>query len=129
MQIIMTLVTYQKVYKLTHNDLHTSNIMYDTTELKYIYYKFENITYKVPTYGKIFKIIDFGRAIYTYNNTLFWSDNYLKDEDAYTQYNFEPFYDESKEKIENNFSFDLCRLACSLYDHFDEYNHIMINNG
>mgnify|MGYP001401922021 CR=1 FL=1 len=39
MQIIMTLITYQKVYKLTHNDLHTSNIMYDSTELKYLYYK------------------------------------------------------------------------------------------
>ena len=119
-QIIITLITYQKQFKFTHNDLHTSNIMYIHTELEYIYYKYQENIYKVPTYGKIFKIIDFGRSIYTMNDKLHWSDNYLKDEDAYSQYNFEPFYDESKDKIENNFSFDLCRLACSLYDYFDD---------
>ena len=31
-QIIMTLIVYQKVFKFTHNDLHTNNIMYVKTE-------------------------------------------------------------------------------------------------
>jgi hypothetical protein len=122
MQVILTLVTYQKKFNFTHNDLHTSNIMYIETEKEYLYYKYDNITYKVPTYGKIFKIIDFGRAIYTIKDKLYWSDSYCKDEDAYTQYNFGPFYNSTKKEVKNNYSFDLSRLACSLYDYFDEYN-------
>jgi hypothetical protein len=36
--------------------------------------------------------------------------------DASTQYNFEPYINDKKPRIEPNYSFDLCRLACSLYD-------------
>ena len=32
MQILMTLITYQKAFKLTHNDLHSNNIMYVPTD-------------------------------------------------------------------------------------------------
>ena len=45
--------------------------MYQRTDKTYLYYKFNNIYYKVPTYGYIFKIIDFGRAIFTFKNKLF----------------------------------------------------------
>ena len=38
-QIIIMLITYQKVFEFTHNDLHTNNIMYISTEKKYLYYK------------------------------------------------------------------------------------------
>ena len=31
-QIIMILITYQKVFSFTHNDLHTNNIMYNKTD-------------------------------------------------------------------------------------------------
>ena len=67
-QIIMTLIAYQKMFDFTHNDLHTNNIMYNTTEKTYLFYKFNNVYYKVPTYGKIYKIIDFGRAIYKFKD-------------------------------------------------------------
>ena len=36
--------------------------------------------------------------------------------DASTQYNFEPYMNEKKPRIDPNFSFDLCRLGCSIYD-------------
>jgi hypothetical protein len=120
MQIIMTLILYQKAFNFTHNDLHASNVMYTETEEVYLYYKFDGVLYRVPTYNKIFKIIDFGRSIYNVKDKLFYSDNFLKDEDAYTQYNFGPIYDSNKVLIENNFSFDLSRLGCSLYDYFKE---------
>jgi hypothetical protein len=64
-QIIMILLAYQKSFKFTHNDLHTNNIMFNKTDKKVIYYKYNNSYYKVPTFGKIYKIIDFGRAIYS----------------------------------------------------------------
>ena len=118
MQVIMTLITYQDVFSFTHNDLHTNNIMFSETDKQYLYYKYGEKYYKVPTYGKIYKIIDFGRGIYTYRNKLICSDNYEKNEDAYTQYNFGPIYDSQRTKREPNPAFDLCRLGCSMIDEF-----------
>jgi hypothetical protein len=116
MQIIFTLLTYQVAFSFTHNDLHTNNIMYVSTKRKFLYYTYKNITYKVPTFGRIFKIIDFGRAIYKVQNKLFCSDSFKPNEDAFSQYNTEPYFNDAKPRIEPNFSFDLCRLACSMFD-------------
>lgn len=128
MQIIMSLIVYQKTFNFTHNDLHTNNIMWIKTEQKFIYYRFNNETYKIKTYGKIYKIIDFGRSIYTYKNHLFCSDSYSNDGDANTQYNFEPYYNPKKPLLFPNPSFDLCRLGCSIYDFIieedDEYDNM-----
>jgi hypothetical protein len=116
MQIIMILLAYQKAFNFTHNDLHTNNVMYKTTDKKFLYYRYNNNTYKVPTHGKIYKIIDFGRAIYKYNEITYCSDSFHKDGDASTQYNFEPYINNNKPRLEPNYSFDLCRLACSMFD-------------
>ena len=118
MQIIMSLLIYQKTLHFTHNDLHTNNIMYINTERKYLYYYYKNKSYRIPTYGKIWKIIDFGRAIYEINGIRIASDSFFENEDAYSQYNCEPFLNAKKPIIEPNYSFDLCRLGCSLYDFF-----------
>ena len=116
MQIIMILLIYQKVFHFTHNDLHTNNIMYMNTTKEFLYYKYNNKLYKVPTYGKIYKLIDFGRSIYKFKGKIFCSDSFAPGGDASTQYNCEPFFNENKPKIEPNYSFDLCRLGCSIYD-------------
>lgn len=127
-QIIMILITFQKCFSFTHNDLHTNNIMYNSTEEKYLFYFYNETYYKVPTYGRIFKIIDFGRSIYKVNNKTICSDSFKKGEDASTQYNFEPFFNENKPRIEPNYSFDLCRLACSIFDYIvddiDDVKHL-----
>jgi len=115
-QIIMILLTYQKTFHFTHNDLHTNNIMYIETQIEYLYYKYKNTIYKVPTYGKIFKLIDFGRSIYRFNDKKFCSDSFANGGDAATQYNCEPYMNEKKPRIDPNYSFDLCRLGCSIYD-------------
>ena len=131
-QVIISLATFQKVFSFTHNDLHTNNIMFVNTEKQFIYYTFNNITYKVPTYGKIYKIIDFGRSIYKFNGQTMFSDSFHFKGDAASQYNCEPYFDEKKPRLEPNYSFDLCRLACCLYDHFiedlDEAEEIISNN-
>ena len=116
-QIIMTLITYQKMFSFTHNDLHTNNVMYISTNKKFIYYCYKKKYYKVPTFGRIFKIIDFGRAIYKYNGKTFCSDSFQAGGDAATQYNIEPYFNDKKPRLEPNFSFDLCRLACSIFDY------------
>ena len=120
MQIIMILITYQKAFSFTHNDLHSNNVMYNTTDKKYIYYCYKKQYYKVPTFGRIYKIIDFGRSIYKFNGKLFCSDSFKSGNDAATQYNTEPYFNEKKARLEPNFSFDLCRLACSIYDYVIE---------
>jgi hypothetical protein len=117
MQIIMILITYQKVFSFTHNDLHTNNIMYNETSKKFIIYHYNKKIYKVPTFGKIFKIIDFGRSIYKFQGKLFCSDSFQNGNDAASQYNTEPYFDEKKPRLEPNPSFDLSRLACSIFDY------------
>lgn len=117
MQIIMILITYQKCFNFTHNDLHTNNVMYVETNKKFLYYCYKKKYYKVPTFGRIFKIIDFGRSIYKFNGNIFCSDSFNIGGDAATQYNTEPYFNEKKPRLEPNFSFDLCRLACSIYDY------------
>jgi hypothetical protein len=120
MQVIMILITYQRIFSFTHNDLHTSNIMFNETKKEYLFYKLGSSYYKVPTFGRIAKIIDFGRSIYTYNEMVICSDSFKPGEDASTQYNTEPYYNPNKPRIEPNFSFDLCRLACSMYDDLED---------
>lgn len=119
LQVIMQLIAYQKAFDLTHNDLHSSNIMYARTDQKHLWYKMSGKIYKVPTFGKIWKIIDFGRAIYRYGEELFCSGSFLRHGDAYSQYNFGPCLDSSNEVVEPNPSFDLCRLGISLLDIVD----------
>lgn len=115
-QIIMTLLCYQKCFHFTHNDLHTNNIMYIETDKEFLYYQFKKQVYKLPTYGKIYKIIDFGRSIYKFNGRIYCSDSFAPGGDASTQYNCEPYFNANKTRIDPNYSFDLCRLGCSLYD-------------
>ena len=117
MQIIMILITYQKTFAFTHNDLHTNNVMYNSTDKKFLYYLYKKKYYKVPTFGRLFKIIDFGRSIYKYNGKIFCSDSFQNGGDAATQYNTEPYFNEKKPRLEPNYSFDLCRLACSIFDY------------
>lgn len=115
-QVVMMLLAYQKMFDFTHNDLHSNNIMYTHTERTHLYYVYDKQLYKVPTFGRIYHIIDFGRAIYRFKDRLFCSDSFQpKVGDAFAQYNTEPYFDSSKPRIDPNRSFDLCRLGCSLY--------------
>jgi len=123
-QIIMILLVYQKLFKFTHNDLHTNNIMYVKTDLAFLKYKYRNHIYCVPTYGRIFKIIDYGRSIYKYSKLCFCSDSFAPGGDASTQYNCEPFMKSSKPRLNPNMSFDLCRLGCSIFDFLFDDNDL-----
>jgi len=70
----------------------------------------------VPTFGKIFKIIDFGRSIFKINETTFYSDDFREGNDAGDQYYFDDLKKEDEEEIYPNPSFDLCRFTVSLFE-------------
>jgi serine/threonine protein kinase len=120
MQVIMALIAYQHMFAFTHNDLHTNNIMFVKTDKKFLHYLHRGVYYRVPTHGRIMKIIDFGRAIYKYRGQTMVSDSFDRTGDAATQYNCEPYMNPKKPRLDPNPSFDLCRLACSLFDYFVE---------
>jgi hypothetical protein len=120
LQVIMALIAYQQMFSFTHNDLHTNNIMFVKTDKKFLHYQYKGVYYRVPTHGRIMKIIDFGRAIYKYRGQTLCSDSFDRHGDAATQYNCEPYMNSRKPRLDPNPSFDLCRLACSLFDYFVE---------
>ncbi len=117
-QIVAACQVMQKVFGMTHNDLHTNNIVWNETDEPFLYYKgTDGKSWKVPTYGKLFRLIDFGRAIFSLNGQMFVSDDFRKGNDADGQYVFHPLTNASaSEFIYPNPSFDLARLAVSLFE-------------
>ncbi|NBO09771.1 MAG: hypothetical protein EBV30_10640, partial [Actinobacteria bacterium] len=116
-QVIAALSVAQAVFGFTHNDLHTNNIVWTPTTEEFLYYtKRSGEVFKVPTYGKLFRIIDFGRAIFTINDQLFFSDDFKAGNDAEGQYSFRPLHPKPSPEVLPNPSFDLSRLAVSLFE-------------
>ena len=123
-QVCFGLAVAQKKYNFVHNDLHSSNIMFKNTDLEYLYFNFKGKYFRIPTFGKISKIIDFGRATLNVGNNLFFSDVFKKNGDAEGQYSFPYNNTLNNCKVKPNKSFDLSRLATTIIEHFDENNSI-----
>ena len=116
-QVICALCQIQSLWAMTHNDLHSNNILWVPTDKEFLFYKTtDGRVWRVPTFGKIFRIIDFGRAIFTHNSTLCISDDYWPENEAGDQYNFGPLYDPTKPRVYPNPSFDLSRLSVSIIE-------------
>lgn len=125
-QVIAGLAVAQQAYDFVHNDLHTNNVMWVGTGETHLYYHVQGAPggdrfYRVPTYGRIFKIIDFGRATFrptaaATGNHMWIPDAYAPGADAYGQYNCGPYYEQGQPKVQPNRSFDLSRLAVAMLD-------------
>jgi hypothetical protein len=125
-QVIAGLTTAQQAYDLIHNDLHTNNVMWTGTGETHLYYHVKggqggDRFYRVPTYGRIMKIIDFGRATFrptaaANDNRLWFPDAYAPGADAAGQYNCGPYFEQGQPKVQPNKSFDLCRLAVAILE-------------
>jgi hypothetical protein len=118
-QIIFGLAVAQKHFNFTHNDLHSSNIMFKPTKISYLYFCIKGTYYRIPTFGKITKIIDFARGIFKVDDRQFFSDVFKKDGDAEGQYTY-PYQSSTHIKHSPNPSFDLCYLAITIKEHFTE---------
>ena len=117
LQIIAALSQLQALISFCHNDLHTNNIVWTKTPIEYLYYKRQNGDFfKVPTYGKLFHLIDYGRATFSIGDRMFISDDFFEGNDACGQYNYGACFVTDQPVIYPNTSFDLCRLAVSLLD-------------
>ena len=117
MQVVCALTQMQSLLGMCHNDLHINNVVWTDTDVEFIMYKsISGDIWKVPTYGKMFKIIDFGRATFRIGKREFMSDDFLDGNEAAGQYNYGPCYNEDEDIIPSNPSFDLCRLSVSLID-------------
>ena len=123
LQVCFAIHLLQKKFMFTHNDLHINNVMYTKTDKTYLYYKFNNIYFKVPTFGYLFKIIDFGRSIFTFQNKVFFNDTFNRHGEAEGQYTYPNrhllYMNDNKELITPNFNFDLCRLAITILDELE----------
>jgi len=116
-QVIAALCVAQATFGLTHNDLHTNNILYSDTEEKYIYYRTrDGCMWRVPTYGRILRIIDYGRSAFRIGSQWFVSDDFAKGGDAEAQYSFGEFKIDRAEEVYPNPSFDLSRYAVSIME-------------
>jgi hypothetical protein len=118
-QVVAALSCAQSLLGFTHNDLHTNNVVWTETSEPYFWYKSRaGGIFKVPTFGKLFRIIDFGRSIFSINGKMFISDDFCKGNDAEGQYCFKPLHPRPapEELVPPNPSFDLSRLAVSLID-------------
>ena len=124
-QVVAALAVAQQTYDFVHNDLHTNNVMWCGTGETHLYYHVQGAAggdryYRVPTYGRLFKIIDFGRATFRppvlTGGPLWLPDAYAPHADAGGQYNCGQYFEQGKPKIQPNKSFDLCRLAVAMLE-------------
>lgn len=118
-QLCFGLAVAQKRYKFCHNDLHSANVMFKETQEEYFYYKINNTYFKIPTFGKIAKIIDFGRATFQYNDIIYFSSAFDENGDAEGQYDYPQENTLDGCKIKPNYSFDLVRLAISIIEYIE----------
>jgi hypothetical protein len=134
-QVIFALAYAQRNFGFIHNDLHSNNVMYVKTDQEFFYYNCNGIFYKIPTFGYLIKIIDFERGLISIRlsgmkeSKFVMSDHFAISEEAGGQYNYGPFYNPKYPEIKPCPSFDLVRLATSLFwdlfpegPYHEEYN-------
>lgn len=119
-QVAFGLAIAQKYFNFVHNDLHSSNVMFKETKLKFVYFQIGNTYYKIPTFGKLTKIIDFARGTFKLGDRWIFSDQFKEDGDAWGQYDYPT--DGTLKNCENkpNPSFDLVRLGTTVIQRLDE---------
>ena len=118
-QVSFGLAVAQKYFSFVHNDLHSSNVMFKRTPLKYLYFQIGNNYYRVPTFGKITKIIDFARGTFKFGDRWVFSDQFKEDGDASGQYDYPVDGSLKNCEFKPNPSFDLVRLGTTVIQRLD----------
>ena len=111
LQMLFALKSANETIDFVHNDLHIHNVMGLKTNRKYIKFQVDEQIYKVPTYGYVVKIIDFGRSTFRLDGKLIMSDVFDKDSEAGGQYSG---------NLNPSAAFDLSRFACSFFEDLED---------
>jgi hypothetical protein len=129
-QIIVAINQLQNALNLTHNDLHTCNVLFTKTDVEALWYSDSaGRIWRVPTHGYVFRIIDYGRAIFTCNSFTVIGSDYNDGHDACGMYNFGAIKDDDYPEVYPNKSFDLSRIACSLLRGLFPHNPDSLEKG
>jgi hypothetical protein len=118
-QLCFGLAVANKHYNFVHNDLHGCNIMFQETKLRHLYFQVDKHIFKIPTFGRITKIIDFARATFTYKGKWIISDVFHPENEASGQYDYPNDGVYADHETIPNPSFDLVRLATTIYSSLD----------
>ena len=113
-QIFAALVCINHNYKIYHNDIHIGNIFLQKTAKTHLYYSVGGTLYKIPTFGYIIKIIDWGRATYSINSiqgkNLIFNNNSLCE----GQYRYSTLYKEIPNELGRNKWMDIVIASHSM---------------
>ena len=90
--------------------------MFNNTDEEFKYFRYRDVFFKVPNFGKDLKIIDFARSIFKIKSNIYYSDVFEKNGDAGGQYGNPPSMFLKKRL---NYNFDLARLATTIIEFFD----------
>jgi hypothetical protein len=122
-QLAYGLAVANKLLNFVHNDLHECNVMFQETKEEYIYYTINENIYRIPTFGKIVKIIDFARSTIKFGDKWILSNHYNEGNEAYGIYdipNKDGKYNEDDNKP--NISFDLVRFFTTISKYVEDNN-------
>lgn len=114
-EICFGLSVAQQKYLFIHNDLHSDNIMFKKIDTEFKYYRYRKQYFKVPTFNRETKVIDFARGIIQIGKKTYFSDVFKKEGDAGGQYNY--LHKQTNKKY--NYSFDLARLGTTIAEFLD----------
>ncbi len=122
-QIFSAVISMHNIFGIKHNDLHLSNVMLKITDKTHIYYKYEQKYYKVPTFGYIVKIIDWGRATYEFNNKIGFNEIFSHHGDCFGQYSDNRINNKNRKPIELNTNkwTDIIMVSHSLLNLLEDY--------
>lgn len=123
-QLAYGLAVANKLFHFVHNDLHECNVMFQETSEEYIYYTINETTYRIPTYGKIVKIIDFARSTIKFADKWILSNHYNEGKEAYGIYDIPnangQYIDD--DAVKPNTSFDLVRFFTTIAQYVEDNN-------
>ena len=121
-QIFSAIITMNNIFGIKHNDLHFGNVMLKNTNKEYLYYNVNNSYYKIPTYGYIICILDWGRGTYDFNGFLGKNSVYSSNRDCFQQYIFNKINCRGMESLEidKNQWTDIVMISHSILSEFEE---------
>jgi hypothetical protein len=116
LQLMFTLAAFQRHYGFVHGDLHMRNVLWTPTDRATLPFVFEGAVYEVPSHGRIFKLVDFGRSAFEVDGRAFLSDAFMPYGDGSGMLNCGAGEDRGLRRVAPSRSLDLGLLSGPLFE-------------